>query len=30
MSGEGAAGGAINFVTKQPHTGAIRNEADFS
>ncbi len=30
MSGEGAAGGAINFVTKQPHTGAIQNEADFS
>lgn len=30
MSGEGAAGGAINFVTKQPHTGPIRNEADFS
>lgn len=30
ISGEGAAGGAINFVTRQPHTGAIRNEADFS
>ncbi|MCP3390811.1 TonB-dependent receptor [Bradyrhizobium sp. CCGB12] len=30
MSGEGAAGGAINLITKQPHTGAIRNEADFS
>ncbi|MBH5399767.1 TonB-dependent receptor [Bradyrhizobium sp. CNPSo 4010] len=30
ISGEGAAGGAINFVTKQPHTGAIHNEADFS
>lgn len=30
ISGEGAAGGAINFVIKQPHTGAIRNEADFS
>lgn len=30
ISGEGAAGGAINFVTKQPHTGLIRNEADFS
>lgn len=30
ISGEGAAGGAINLVTKQPHTGAIRNEADFS
>ncbi|MDN4983062.1 TonB-dependent receptor plug domain-containing protein [Bradyrhizobium sp. WYCCWR 13022] len=30
MSGEGAAGGAINLVTKRPHTGPIRNEADFS
>ncbi|MEK9281946.1 MULTISPECIES: TonB-dependent receptor [unclassified Bradyrhizobium] len=30
MSGEGAAGGAVNVVTKQPHTGPIRNEADFS
>src|SRR6266702_355933 len=30
ISGEGASGGAINFVTKQPHTGPIRNEADFS
>lgn len=30
ISGEGAAGGAINLVTKQPHTGPIRNEADFS
>lgn len=30
ISGEGAAGGAINFVTKQPHTGPIRNEAHFS
>lgn len=30
MSGEGAAGGAINFVTKQPHTGSVQNEADFS
>ncbi|WP_038934245.1 TonB-dependent receptor [Bradyrhizobium japonicum] len=30
ISGEGAAGGSINLVTKQPHTGAIRNEADFS
>jgi iron complex outermembrane recepter protein len=27
MSGEGAAGGAVNFVTKQPHTGKIINEA---
>ncbi|MET3911830.1 iron complex outermembrane receptor protein [Bradyrhizobium sp. S3.3.6] len=30
ISGEGAAGGAINFVSRQPHTGPIRNEADFS
>ncbi|WP_186294517.1 TonB-dependent receptor [Bradyrhizobium guangdongense] len=30
LSGEGASGGAINFVTKQPHTGPIRNEAFFS
>nr|WP_246583591.1 TonB-dependent receptor [Bradyrhizobium iriomotense] len=30
ISGEGAAGGSINLVTKQPHTGAIRSEADFS
>jgi iron complex outermembrane receptor protein len=30
MSGEGAAGGAINLVTKQPTTGPIRNEAFFS
>ncbi|MBR1087115.1 TonB-dependent receptor [Bradyrhizobium manausense] len=30
ISGEGAAGGAINFVTKQPQTGPVRNEADFS
>jgi iron complex outermembrane recepter protein len=30
MSGEGAAGGAINLVNKQPLTGPIRNEADFS
>ncbi|MGY4369581.1 iron complex outermembrane receptor protein [Bradyrhizobium sp. LB1.3] len=30
ISGEGAAGGAINTVTKQPHTGPIRNEAEFS
>jgi iron complex outermembrane receptor protein len=27
MSGEGAAGGAINFVTRKPHSGAIENEA---
>jgi iron complex outermembrane receptor protein len=27
MSGEGATGGAINYVTKTPHTGAITNEA---
>ncbi|MCA3177778.1 MAG: TonB-dependent receptor [Burkholderiaceae bacterium] len=30
MSGEGAAGGAINFVTKRPHRGPIRNELDLS
>ncbi|MBR0971169.1 TonB-dependent receptor [Bradyrhizobium japonicum] len=30
ISGEGAAGGAINFVNKQPPTGPIRSEADFS
>ncbi|OAF19427.1 TonB-dependent receptor [Bradyrhizobium neotropicale] len=30
MSGEGAAGGAVNVVTKQPHTGPVLNEADFS
>jgi iron complex outermembrane receptor protein len=30
MSGEGAAGGAVSLVTKQPHTGPIRNEAYFS
>jgi iron complex outermembrane recepter protein len=30
MSGEGAAGGAVNFVTKQPHTGRIINEAFFA
>ena len=27
MSGEGAAGGAINFVTKRPHSGPVQNEA---
>jgi iron complex outermembrane receptor protein len=26
MSGEGAAGGAINFVTRRPHTGPVENE----
>ena len=30
MSGEGAAGGAINFVTRQPHRGPIRSEVDVS
>ncbi len=30
MSGEGAAGGAINFVTRKPHRGAIENEAYLS
>jgi len=27
LSGEGATGGAINYVTKRPHTGKIENEA---
>ena len=27
LSGEGAVGGAINYVTKAPHTGPITNEA---
>lgn len=27
MSGQGAVGGAINYVTKVPHTGPITNEA---
>jgi iron complex outermembrane receptor protein len=30
MSGEGAVGGAINFVTKKPHSGPIENEAYIS
>ncbi|WP_295850809.1 TonB-dependent receptor [Tardiphaga sp.] len=30
ISGEGAAGGAINFVSKQPTAGPVRNEAYFS
>ena len=30
MSGEGATGGAINFVTKRPHSGPIENEAYLS
>ncbi|MGQ0683114.1 TonB-dependent receptor [Bradyrhizobium sp.] len=30
LSGEGASGGAVNFVTKQPHAGPIRNETYFS
>jgi iron complex outermembrane receptor protein len=30
LSGEGASGGAINYVTRQPTTGAVRNEAFFS
>jgi iron complex outermembrane receptor protein len=30
MSGEGAAGGAINFVTKRPHRGPVENEASLS
>lgn len=27
MSGQGAVGGAINYITKAPHTGPIANEA---
>ncbi|UFZ04852.1 TonB-dependent receptor [Bradyrhizobium ontarionense] len=27
ISGQGAVGGTINFVTKAPHTGPVRNEA---
>ena len=27
LSGEGATAGSINYVTKRPHTGKIRNEA---
>jgi iron complex outermembrane recepter protein len=30
MSGEGAIGGAVNLVTRMPHAGAIRNEANLS
>ena len=30
LSGEGASGGAVNYVTKQPTTGPVRNEAFFS
>lgn len=30
MSGEGASGGAVNFVTRRPHRGPIRNEIDLS
>ncbi|GLR84411.1 hypothetical protein GCM10007857_11210 [Bradyrhizobium iriomotense] len=30
MSGEGASGGTVNFVTKQPHTGPVQNETFFS
>ena len=30
LSGEGASGGTINFVTKQPTSGPVRNEAFFS
>jgi iron complex outermembrane recepter protein len=29
MSGQGAVGGAINYVTKAPHTGPIESEAFF-
>lgn len=27
LSGEGAIGGTVNYVTKAPHTGAVRSEA---
>jgi iron complex outermembrane receptor protein len=27
LSGEGAIGGTVNYVTKQPHTGAVINDA---
>jgi iron complex outermembrane receptor protein len=30
MSGEGASGGAVNFVTRTPHTGPIRSDATVS
>ncbi|HZV99217.1 MAG TPA: TonB-dependent receptor [Methylophilaceae bacterium] len=30
LYGEGAIGGAINYITKQPHHGKIENEAFFS
>jgi iron complex outermembrane recepter protein len=30
MTGEGASGGAINFVTRQPHRGPASHEIDFS
>jgi iron complex outermembrane receptor protein len=30
MTGEGATGGSVNYVTKQPVTGPIQNEALFS
>ncbi len=30
LSGEGASGGAINFVNKQPTSGPVKNEAFFS
>lgn len=30
MSGEGASGGAVNFVTKAPHQGAVRTEINTS
>ena len=30
MSGEGAIGGAVNLVTRMPHSGAIRNEGILS
>ena len=30
MSGEGASGGAVNFVTRQPQRGAVRSGVDLS
>ena len=30
MSGDGAIGGAVNLVTRMPHSGAIRNEGTLS
>jgi iron complex outermembrane receptor protein len=30
MTGLNAIGGSVNYVSRQPHTGAIRNEVDLS